>query len=780
MTNVQFVSPAALLGLAEDMIGKDWQPVWCPQRQSGSFSPEPGCTGGAPWMTVLGQPSVAHKLAFRPPEDVLVLDVDHYGDKTGMNTVDRAVAWLGELPDTYRVTSRGSANPSGRYLFRKPPDLMVTDSSLYQFADPDTGKTDVEIVRTGHRFSWAPGDIHYKNNELIRCFDLDGDECDLPCVSDLPYLPERWVSYFRNPPVPQAHEVYTRPSDGAEWWLSQADSSLGSDAELASFAYNMLLSRVPVEEIWEQWQRVAVEVNPAWPWERNDFNRHVGSRAVYKADTILQRQDEEAGWFTGAPGPDGVIEATLARQREQGEAAQRIAEHRERKIVEVTQYQQNFPVIPLGDEDEEEGSQYFAPAEASVIDVAALIRGTPEYDRQYRSILARMQAEKDVAKVLARDFTDYELFHELPPPPRPEMLVVTAKESEGTRVIAPRTVTVLSGHRASGKTWVAAAWSAQVLRAGGHVIWIDFERQNRLLREKFTSLEIPSHMLERQFHYTGGMPPIGRLKSDVGKWSDGGRQVLVVVDAFRGLQSLVAPGTSANDGDAVENVYLEVLNVIVSAARATGSATVAVIDHLAKTGVGGTFGSERKESAADYVIKVEQQKVFSRTAAGFSSLEITKDRYGHFSAGDMAGYLWMPSKDKAGSGKSIEEYPYVPELRSWSPADMEAERQAELSQKGTREAVITTLVQEQPFKLSINKLAADLLAGYAEHFTSESTAKRAIREMIAGGKLVKDQGNGRLGLPEVKEVEVTVTGQPEGMISFADKLHPEDHEDSGE
>ena len=222
---IKFQTPAALLGLAADMIDKDWQPVWCPQRQSGSFSPEPGCTGGAPYPTVLKQPVTAHKLAFRPPEDVLVLDVDHYDGKSGMDTIDKAVAWLGPLPETYRVTSRGFGNPSGRYLYRKPASLLVTDSSLYQFGDED-GKTDVEIVRTGHRFSWAPGDYHYKNNELIKCYDEYGDECGLPQVAELPELPARWVSYFENPPLPQRQEVYTRPSDGADWWLSQADDSL--------------------------------------------------------------------------------------------------------------------------------------------------------------------------------------------------------------------------------------------------------------------------------------------------------------------------------------------------------------------------------------------------------------------------------------------------------------------------------------------------------------------------------------------------------------------------
>src|ERR1700744_6057240 len=190
---IKFTPAPALLGLAADLIEKEWQPVWCPQRQSGSFSPLPGCTGGVGDPPILAPPAGPHKLAFRPPETVLVIDVDHYGEKLGMDTMDRAEAWLGPLPDTYRGTSRGYQKPSGRYLYRKPADLLVTDSSLNQFADADTLRTDVEIVRTGHRFSWAAGDYHYKNNELLVCYDEYGDECDLPQVADLPELPQRWV-----------------------------------------------------------------------------------------------------------------------------------------------------------------------------------------------------------------------------------------------------------------------------------------------------------------------------------------------------------------------------------------------------------------------------------------------------------------------------------------------------------------------------------------------------------------------------------------------------------
>jgi hypothetical protein len=691
---------------------------------------------------------------------VLVIDVDHYDDKHGMDTIDRATDWLGMLPETYRVTSRGVRNPSGRYLYRIPDDLVVTDSSLYQFAD-DEGNTHVEIVRTGHRFSWAPGDFHYKNDELIRCFDPFDDEDELPYVTELPELPEKWVEYFRNPPVPQRHESYTRPSDGAEWWLSQADASLGTDSELAGFAYNMLLSRVSREEIWEQWARVARSDNPNWLWERKDFDRHLGARAEQKADTALAHQDEAYEYALNTPGmTEEKLHDISAKAAAEYEATKKLAEHREARIVQATQFQQNFSVTPL--EYEEETHEYFEPVQAAKVqvDIAALIRGTPEYDRQYKYTLARMQAEKDVAKVLARDFVDYEIFDTLPPAPAPALLKVTGKDNPTTSIVAPRTVTVLSGKRASGKTWVAATWASQLLIEGGHVIWIDFERQNRLLREKFTALGIQGHLLKRQFHYTGGMPPIGRIVADIATWASRGREVLVVVDAFRGLQALIAPGTSANDGDAVEAVYMEVLNEVVASARPCGG-TVAIIDHVTKAGTAGTFGSERKESAADYVINVEQQKVFSRNSEGYSVLTVTKDRYGHIPADTPAGYLWMPSGDRTGSGPSIDQYPGTPELRNWSPAEAAELEAVELSLKGQREATLTELVAEAPLRLSINKLSADALEGYPELFPSESSTKRYIRDMIKEGKLVKEQGNtGKLDVP----AEPDTVGAPVPLI----------------
>src|SRR5262249_6873030 len=120
--------PELLLSLAQDMIVKGWQPVWVHAYAGGKFAPLNGQTGHEyPFPSVIAQPTGPHRLGFRPPPNAVIFDVDHYDGKTGAHTMDAAEEWLGELPVTWKVTSRGFDAPSGRYLFRKPADLHFTD-----------------------------------------------------------------------------------------------------------------------------------------------------------------------------------------------------------------------------------------------------------------------------------------------------------------------------------------------------------------------------------------------------------------------------------------------------------------------------------------------------------------------------------------------------------------------------------------------------------------------------------------------------------------------------
>ena len=753
----QIVAPDLLMSVAREMVIGGWQPLWCLERQNGAYTPMPGTTGhGVTFPVVLPQPASPHRLAFRPPLSVVIFDVDHYDGKRGADIMDAAEEWLGDLPLTYKVTSRGEENPSGRYLYRKPEDLEFSDSALAQFGNVIPHKA-VEIVRTGYRFSWAPGDVNHKNGKTVQCFDPMGDICLLPPVDALPELPERWVNYLRNPPVPQEYSAYTRPADGPQWWLGQADDSLPGDAELSAFAFQMMLSRVPLEEIWEQWQRVSLAANPAWPWTRSDFDRHIRSQAQDKAAVQIAREDAEEAMFERiAGGADAVKRITDKAQAEY-----------ENKQVVAAALEPQVPFDPAMYEEITHVAGVTVPHEdADKVPLGHRLRRLPEYDRLLWQELSRHQVRKDAAAILAGQFAGFTDIADLPEPPEPETLAVTGKDQKSSRCIGRATITVMSGQRSSGKTWAVAAWAAQELRAGNKVVWLDFERQDALLASKMRVLGIPRHVLRGQLQYSPALPPADRLVREVERASNFGQyRVLLVVDAFRTLQALVAPGTSAIDGDAVEQVYVEYLTPAVEA-----GANVVLLDHMSKSGTT-TFGSERKESAPDYVIRVEKLKPFSKRSAGYSSLTVAKDRYGNADDGAVIGYLWMPGDGSASAAEGITKYPERPELRNWPPEEVTSLADVPgASDKGRKEEAITAIVRDNPLALGPRPLGQRVHETFPDLFTSAKAATDFAARMRAGGLLAKEEGkDGKYDLPPpVKEVH-----KPPPAISPADLEHPD-------
>jgi hypothetical protein len=170
-----------------------YQPVYCVLRSDGNITPLTGTTGGVPWGGAADAEPLAdreYKLAFRVPPGVLVPDVDdHDGTGTGPATIKAMEAELGPLPPTWQVTARGPGQPTGRFLYRIPDDLVVNNKPFKAYGGS------VDAVRVGWRWSWAPGTMHHNGRPVI-CYGPDGAPCELPPVSALPALPDAWVAYF--------------------------------------------------------------------------------------------------------------------------------------------------------------------------------------------------------------------------------------------------------------------------------------------------------------------------------------------------------------------------------------------------------------------------------------------------------------------------------------------------------------------------------------------------------------------------------------------------------
>lgn len=174
-----------------------WQAGWrspLPLPPNTKKSPPAGWTGynGAtpsyPDIAAWCEQHAGGNLALRLPDTVIGIDVDHYDDKHGGDTLTHAGQLWGELPPTVRTTSRTDEH-SGIRLYRVPASTRLR--TVLDFPDQNLG--DIEIVQHFHRYAIAWPSIH-PNGRQYRWIWPDGRETDqIPAIDDLPELPQPWL-----------------------------------------------------------------------------------------------------------------------------------------------------------------------------------------------------------------------------------------------------------------------------------------------------------------------------------------------------------------------------------------------------------------------------------------------------------------------------------------------------------------------------------------------------------------------------------------------------------
>lgn len=385
------------------------------------------------------------------------------------------------------------------------------------------------------------------------------------------------------------------------------------------------------------------------------------------------------------------------------------------------------PVLPEPDTDPEEWDNAYAPdqyvpAEVPVQPAVAQqpdifqLNGVKNYFERKLAEELYEQRERERAQ---SEWTKRGGFREdlmdLDDPPPPTMLAITG-HPDFPFLIVENSVTVLFGQRGGGKTWTAATWAEQEIRYGNHVVWLDFERQDRLMKMKLDTLKVQRHLAKAQFHYSdNGLPPVDYIVDKISEWKAASRQkrVLVVVDSFRDLLNAAVPDGDSNSGETVAKVYNVFLNKLHKA-----GATLCLIDHEAKSGNGSAFGSERKESAADFVLQVDQKIAFTKKRSGYATIHVKKDRYGTVPGNQDAtevGHLWVPGTDDA---RELG-YPDRPEIRYDAPGtaaeiekkvvsnDVKVRRVQSLIDYLSEQGGINGLVRESATNIAGKLLTAD-------------------------------------------------------------------------
>lgn len=149
------------------------------------YPPPTGFTGhdapDASWadLTAWSEDKPEQNVALRMPENVIGIDVDHYGDKNGGDTIADAEQRWGTLPATWRTTSRDDPH-SGIRFYRVAPGVRLQDR---------VGDS-VEIVQRSHRYAMVWPSLH-PTGSTYRWVGPDGQNT-IPNVDDLPQLPIEW------------------------------------------------------------------------------------------------------------------------------------------------------------------------------------------------------------------------------------------------------------------------------------------------------------------------------------------------------------------------------------------------------------------------------------------------------------------------------------------------------------------------------------------------------------------------------------------------------------
>lgn len=126
-------------------------------------------------------------IALRLPRWIVGLDVDHYGDKYGGESLGELQDMLGPLPGTFVSTAR-TDGVSGIRLFSVPGDFVAS-------AWPSQASPDIDMITWYERYVICFPSMH-KSGEVYQWYMSGVPIRFLPSPSDLAMLPADWCEYL--------------------------------------------------------------------------------------------------------------------------------------------------------------------------------------------------------------------------------------------------------------------------------------------------------------------------------------------------------------------------------------------------------------------------------------------------------------------------------------------------------------------------------------------------------------------------------------------------------
>lgn len=181
-------------------------PVAIPVSSGKKYPPAEGVTGNVPapsYKELLAiwdkhestHPNLALRLhSGRDDFDVITVDVDHYGVKTGVDTIRELEKQLGGFPWSAPMsTRRDPSTQTGQYFFRVRKGMSWKGA-----VGPG-----VDVIQDTHRYAVVYPSIV---DGLQYRWYIDGEPSEVPKIDELPWLPDAWQDYIAAGQAQEHHD----------------------------------------------------------------------------------------------------------------------------------------------------------------------------------------------------------------------------------------------------------------------------------------------------------------------------------------------------------------------------------------------------------------------------------------------------------------------------------------------------------------------------------------------------------------------------------------------
>jgi len=201
------------------------------------------------------------------------------------------------------------------------------------------------------------------------------------------------------------------------------------------------------------------------------------------------------------------------------------------------------------------------------------------------------------------------------------------KRADGVGLFYPGKVHTVSSESEGGKTWLVLAAVLEELRAGNHVVYVDFEDDEGGIVGRLLTLQADRDAIMQRFHYVRPLDALGSgvHLDDLGELLRDVQPTLGVVDGVTEAMTLHGLDTNSN-ADAAK------FGRMLPRRLADAGAASVSLDHVTKSTEGRgrySLGAVHKLNALDgaaYVL--ESRDSFGVGLTGRSTIRIAKDRPG--------------------------------------------------------------------------------------------------------------------------------------------------------